>query len=61
MKARTGVGFQESCPAASMLMAAAKAGQGLLSFGQLHALSAAFYLVKVALVLALAWRAGRQS
>ncbi len=43
------------------LMAAAKAGQGLLSFGQLHALSAAFYLVKVALVLALAWRAGRQS
>lgn len=43
------------------LMAAAKAGQGTFSFGQLHALSAAFYLVKVALVLALAWRTGRQS
>ena len=43
------------------LMVAAKAGQGVLSFGQLHALSAAFFLVKVALVLALAWRAGRQS
>ena len=43
------------------LMAAAKAGQGLFSFGQLHALSAAFYLVKLALVLALAWRAVRQS
>ncbi len=43
------------------LMAAAKAGQGFLGFGQLHALSAAFYLVKVALVLALAWRVGRQS
>ena len=43
------------------LMVAAKAGQGVLSFGQLHALSAAFYLVKVALVLALAWRVGRQS
>jgi Domain of unknown function (DUF4149) len=43
------------------LMVAAKAGQGVLSFGQLHALSAAFFLVKVALILALAWRAGRQS
>lgn len=43
------------------LMAAAKAGQGPLSFTQLHALSAAFYLTKVALVVALAWRAGRQS
>ena len=43
------------------LMVVAKAGQGVLSFGQLHALSAAFYLVKVALVLALAWRVGRQS
>ena len=43
------------------LMQAAKAGQGAFSFGQLHALSAAFYLVKVALVLALAWCAGRQS
>ncbi len=39
------------------LMAAARAGQGPLSFGQLHALSAAFYIVKTGLVLALAWRA----
>jgi hypothetical protein len=43
------------------LMAAAKAGQGAFSFGQLHALSAAFYLIKLALVLTLAWRAARQS
>ena len=43
------------------LMAEAKTGQGLLSFGQLHALSAAFYLTKLALVLGLAWRASRQS
>ena len=41
------------------LMAAAKAGQGAWGFGQLHALSAAFYLVKTGLVLALAWRAAR--
>lgn len=41
------------------LMPAARAGQGVLSFGQLHAVSAAFYVVKVALVLALAWRAAR--
>jgi hypothetical protein len=39
------------------MMAAARAGQGPLSFGQLHALSAVFYGVKVLLVLALAWRA----
>ncbi|MDP1650588.1 MAG: DUF4149 domain-containing protein [Rubrivivax sp.] len=39
------------------LMAAARAGQGALSFGQLHAVSTAFYVVKVALVAALAWRA----
>ena len=39
------------------LMPAARAGDGLLSFGQLHATSAAFYVVKVGLVLALAWRA----
>ena len=39
------------------LMAAARAGQGPLSFGQLHALSATFYIVKTGLVLALAWRA----
>ena len=39
------------------MMDAARAGQGPLSFGQLHAVSAAFYLAKAALVLALAWRA----
>jgi Domain of unknown function (DUF4149) len=39
------------------MMAAARAGQGVLSFGQLHAVSAAFYVVKTGLVLALAWRA----
>jgi hypothetical protein len=40
-------------------MQAARAGQGSLSFGQLHAISAAFYLAKVLLVLALAWLAAR--
>ncbi len=39
------------------MMAAARAGQGPLSFGQLHAVSAVFYGAKVLLVLALAWRA----
>jgi hypothetical protein len=39
------------------MMAAARLGQGPLSFGQLHAISAAFYLVKLGLVGALAWRA----
>jgi hypothetical protein len=39
------------------LMPAARAGEGLLTFGQLHAASAAFYVVKIGLVLALAWRA----
>ena len=41
------------------LMRAAKAGQGAFSFGQLHAASAAFYVIKGLLVLALAWRAAR--
>lgn len=41
------------------LMEAARAGQGSLSFGQLHAVSTAFFGVKLLLVLALAWRAGR--
>ena len=40
-------------------MEAARGGQGALSFGQLHAVSAAFYGVKVLLVLALVWRATR--
>jgi hypothetical protein len=39
------------------MMPAAREGQGVLSFGQLHAISAAFYVVKAALVLALVWRA----
>jgi hypothetical protein len=41
------------------LMQAARAGQGTLSFGQLHGISSAFYFAKVLLVLALAWRAAR--
>jgi hypothetical protein len=41
------------------LMASARAGQGALSFGQLHALSAAFYGVKLVVVLWLAWRVSR--
>jgi len=41
------------------MMAAARQGQGALSFGQLHAISTAFYGLKLALVLALAWRAAR--
>ena len=41
------------------LMAAARLGQGALTFGQLHAISAGFYGVKLLLVLALAWRATR--
>jgi hypothetical protein len=39
------------------MMAAARAGQGPLSFGALHAISASFYAVKLLLVLGLAWRA----
>lgn len=39
------------------LMPAARLGQGAFSFGQLHAVSAAFYLLKTLLVLVLAWRA----
>lgn len=38
------------------LMAAARAGQGALSIGQLHAVSMVFYGVKLGLVAALAWR-----
>jgi hypothetical protein len=39
------------------LMEAARAGQGRLSFGALHAISSGFYVAKGLLVLALAWRA----
>lgn len=38
------------------MMASARAGQGPLTFGQLHAISAAFFVVKGVLVLLLAWR-----
>ena len=38
------------------MMAAARAGQGSLSFGQLHAVSAGFFVAKGLLVLLLAWR-----
>lgn len=38
------------------LMAAARGGQGVLSFGALHGLSAALFALKAAVVLALAWR-----
>ncbi len=39
------------------LMPAARAGLGALSFGQLHAVSAGFFVVKLGLIAALAWRA----
>lgn len=39
------------------LMAAARAGQGTLSFGQLHAISLGLFALKGVLVLVLAWRA----
>jgi hypothetical protein len=41
------------------MMAAAREGQGPFTFGQLHAVSSLFFVVKVALVLALAWRGTR--
>jgi hypothetical protein len=39
------------------MMDMARAGQGALSFGQLHAVSAGFFGVKLLCVAALAWRA----
>ena len=39
------------------LMDAARAGQGPLSFGQLHFISVGFFLAKLLCVAALAWRA----
>jgi hypothetical protein len=39
------------------LMAAARAGQGALSFGQLHIISVGFFGAKLLCILALAWRA----
>ena len=41
------------------MMAAARAGDGVWSFGALRAVSAAFYALKTVLVIALAWRLGR--
>ena len=38
------------------MMVAARAGEGGLSFGTLHGLSAGFFVLKGLLVLALAWR-----
>ncbi len=38
------------------MVESARAGQGSLSFGALHAISAGFFVVKGLLVLALAWR-----
>ena len=38
------------------LLPAARAGQGVLSFGQLHAVSLVFFGLKTLLVLGLAWR-----
>ena len=38
------------------MMEAARAGQGGVSFGLLHAVSSGFFVLKAALVLALAWR-----
>ena len=41
------------------MMAAARAGQGGLSFGALHAVSGGLFVLKGLLVLALAWRLSR--
>ena len=38
------------------MLEAARAGQGALSFGALHAISAGFFVLKGLLVLVLAWR-----
>jgi hypothetical protein len=43
------------------LLPAARAGQGALTFGQLHLASTVLFGVKAILVLALAWRAARPS
>lgn len=39
------------------LMAPARAGQGPLSFGQLHLISVGFFVAKLLCILGLAWRA----
>ncbi len=45
--------------AVQAVLPAARAGQGGLSFGQWHAVSVAFYGLKLLLVAALAWRGTR--
>ena len=43
--------------AVQAMMPAARVGQGVLSFGQLHLVSTVFYGIKTLAVLLLAWRA----
>lgn len=45
--------------AVQSLMPAARAGQGVFSFGQLHLISTVFYGLKAAMVMGLAWRAAQ--
>lgn len=42
------------------MLAGARAGQGALSFGALHAISVAFYGVKALLVATLSWKLSRR-
>ncbi|MBA4178900.1 MAG: DUF4149 domain-containing protein [Leptothrix sp. (in: Bacteria)] len=42
------------------MLVRARLGQGPLAFGQLHAVSLGFFVLKTALVAALAWRAARR-
>lgn len=53
----TGLGYFALQP----LMAAARSGQGPLSFGQLHGLSLLCFGLKLLCLLALAWRAARRA
>ena len=53
----TAAGYFGSQP----FMAAARIGQGGLSFGQVHAISAAFFGLKILLLTVLAWRGARPS
>ena len=41
------------------MIGAARAGQGALSFGALHAIASAFFALRLALVAVLAWRLSR--
>ena len=43
------------------MLPAARAGQGMLTFGQLHLASTLFFAVKIVLLVALAWRAVEQA